>query len=388
VIREALGQADASLDEIDAVAVTVGPGLIGALLVGVAAAKALAWSRQLPLVPVDHLHGHVASLYLRQLDLEPPFTCLLASGGHTLLLDVRGRSWADVEVLGRTLDDAAGEAFDKGARLLGLPYPGGAEIDRCRDRRPKAFSFPVARVPASTSRSGLGHPLRRSRSLARRARRGGGPRGELPARDRPRSRRGSKRRATARSRSSAACPRTRAPQDPIPSQRRSPCADRDDRVGGPVHGAAAYPEALPWTHTPRAAPAIVRATTERGAAWRSEANSHLREPLGSRADARMVADTFGIDDGLVGILSGAEVGRVSIPTQMDDSTIHVFNGYRSAQRRAPPSKGIRYHDVARRDQGARDGHDVEVRLMDCRSAARRAASRTTRSRCRSASSSE
>lgn len=148
VIQQALGRAGTTLDDIDTVAVTVGPGLIGALLVGVAAAKALAWTRRLPLVPVDHLHGHVASLYLQPLELEPPFTCLLASGGHTLLLDVRGRSWADVDVLGRTLDDAAGEAFDKGARLLGLPYPGGAEIDRLATAGdPEAFSFPVARVP-------------------------------------------------------------------------------------------------------------------------------------------------------------------------------------------------------------------------------------------------
>ena len=148
VIEEALDRAGTTLDGIDTVAVTVGPGLIGALLVGVAAAKALAWARRLPLVAVDHLHGHVASLYLRPLDLEPPFTCLLASGGHTLLLDVAGRSWADVTVLGRTLDDAAGEAFDKGARLLGLPYPGGAEIDRlAATGDPEVFPFPVARVP-------------------------------------------------------------------------------------------------------------------------------------------------------------------------------------------------------------------------------------------------
>jgi N6-L-threonylcarbamoyladenine synthase len=148
VIQEALEQAGTTLDGIDRVAVTVGPGLIGALLVGVAAAKALAWSRGLQLVPVDHLHGHVASLFLAPLDLEPPFTCLLASGGHTLLLDVRGRAWADVTVLGRTLDDAAGEAFDKGARLLGLPYPGGAELDRlAATGDPDAFEFPVARVP-------------------------------------------------------------------------------------------------------------------------------------------------------------------------------------------------------------------------------------------------
>jgi N6-L-threonylcarbamoyladenine synthase len=148
VIEEALAEAGTTLDGIDRVAVTAGPGLIGALLVGVAAAKALAWTRRLPLVAVDHLHGHVASLYLRPLDLEPPFTCLLASGGHTLLLDVRGRAWTDVTVLGRTLDDAAGEAFDKGARLLGLPYPGGAEIDRLAAAGdPEAFAFPVARLP-------------------------------------------------------------------------------------------------------------------------------------------------------------------------------------------------------------------------------------------------
>jgi N6-L-threonylcarbamoyladenine synthase len=148
VIREALDAADASLDDVALVGVTAGPGLIGALLVGVAAAKAIAWSRGLPLAPVNHLHGHVASLYLRPLDLEPPFTCLLASGGHTLLLDVRDRAWEGVTVRGRTLDDAAGEAFDKGARLLGLPYPGGAEIDRlAREGDPHAYDFPVARVP-------------------------------------------------------------------------------------------------------------------------------------------------------------------------------------------------------------------------------------------------
>ena len=132
--------------EVDAIAVTTRPGLIGALLVGVSAAKALAWARRLPLRPVDHLHGHVASLYLRPLDLQPPFTCLLASGGHTMLLDVRDRG--GYRVLGTTLDDAAGEAFDKGARLLGLGYPGGAEIDRlAKEGDPRAFDFPVARVP-------------------------------------------------------------------------------------------------------------------------------------------------------------------------------------------------------------------------------------------------
>ena len=145
VVREALGEAGATLDDVDTVAVTQGPGLVGALLVGVSAAKALAWARGLPLVPVDHLHGHVASLYLGPDPVEPPFLCLLASGGHTLLLDVREH--AGYTVLGTTIDDAAGEAFDKGARLLGLGYPGGREIDRlARDGDPEAFSFPVARL--------------------------------------------------------------------------------------------------------------------------------------------------------------------------------------------------------------------------------------------------
>src|SRR6266571_2621611 len=128
VVREALARAEATLDDVDLVAVTQGPGLIGALLVGLAAAKAIAWSRRLPLVPVDHLDGHVASLYLQPDPLEPPFLCLLASGGHTMLLDVH--SHTERELLGSTLDDAAGEAFDKGARLLGLGYPGGRELDR------------------------------------------------------------------------------------------------------------------------------------------------------------------------------------------------------------------------------------------------------------------
>jgi N6-L-threonylcarbamoyladenine synthase len=145
VLREALDEANASLDDVDTVGVTVGPGLIGALLVGTAAAKALAWARRLPVVPVDHLQGHVASLYLQPDPLAPPFLCLLASGGHTMLLDVRDES--GYTVVGSTLDDAAGEAFDKGARLLGLGYPGGAEIDRLSaDGDPEAFSFPVARV--------------------------------------------------------------------------------------------------------------------------------------------------------------------------------------------------------------------------------------------------
>ena len=146
VVQEALREAGASLDDVDAVAVTRGPGLIGALLVGLSAAKALAWSRRLPLVSVDHLHGHVSSLFLEPGAVDPPFVCLLASGGHTLLLDVRDRS--GFEVFGRSLDDAAGEAFDKGARLLGLGYPGGAAIDLlAREGDAEAYRFPVARVP-------------------------------------------------------------------------------------------------------------------------------------------------------------------------------------------------------------------------------------------------
>src|SRR5215210_1128850 len=121
VIREALQQAGMRLGEVERVAVTRGPGLIGALLVGLSSAKALAWALRVPLVPVDHLHGHVASLFLQPEPVQPPFLCLLASGGHTLLLDVRDQ--AGYRVLGTTLDDAAGEAFDKGARLLGLGYP-------------------------------------------------------------------------------------------------------------------------------------------------------------------------------------------------------------------------------------------------------------------------
>ena len=145
VVREALGEAGASLDDIESVAVTQGPGLVGALLVGLAAAKALAWGRGLPLVPVNHLHGHVASLYFEPAPLEPPLLCLLASGGHTMLVDVRERG--GFRPIGTTLDDAAGEAFDKGARLLGLGYPGGAELDRlAREGDPEAFSFPVARL--------------------------------------------------------------------------------------------------------------------------------------------------------------------------------------------------------------------------------------------------
>jgi N6-L-threonylcarbamoyladenine synthase len=147
VVLEALTQARATLADVELVGVTTGPGLIGALLVGLSAAKAIAWARRLPLAPVDHLQGHVASLYLEPEPLDPPFLCLLASGGHTLLLDVQDHG-SKPAVLGSTLDDAAGEAFDKGARLLGLGYPGGAQIDRlAREGDPDAYDFPVARVP-------------------------------------------------------------------------------------------------------------------------------------------------------------------------------------------------------------------------------------------------
>jgi tRNA N6-adenosine threonylcarbamoyltransferase len=147
VVAEALDQAGVMFADVERVAVTRGPGLVGALLVGLSTAKALAWSRRLPLVPVDHLRGHVASLALDEHPIEPPFVCLLASGGHTLLLAVPADPH-EPELLGGTLDDAAGEAFDKGARLLGLGYPGGAAIERlAREGDPEGFAFPVAKVP-------------------------------------------------------------------------------------------------------------------------------------------------------------------------------------------------------------------------------------------------
>jgi len=128
VVAAALERAGMGLDDIDAVAVTEGPGLIGALLVGVATAKAIAFARRLPLIPVDHLHGHIAALYLEPDPLRPPFLTLLVSGGHTLLAEVEDER--GYKVIGRSLDDAAGEAFDKGARLLGLGYPGGPRLER------------------------------------------------------------------------------------------------------------------------------------------------------------------------------------------------------------------------------------------------------------------
>jgi tRNA N6-adenosine threonylcarbamoyltransferase len=148
VVEDALRQADAEFDDVELVAATRGPGLVAALLVGMATAKATAAARQLPLAPVDHLHGHVAACFLRPAPLDPPFLTLIASGGHTFLARVTGRG-ADYEVLGQTLDDAAGEAFDKGARLLGLGYPGGAALEKlARDGDPQAFAFPIgARLP-------------------------------------------------------------------------------------------------------------------------------------------------------------------------------------------------------------------------------------------------
>jgi N6-L-threonylcarbamoyladenine synthase len=143
VVDDALARAGRSLHDADLIAVTRGPGLIGALLVGVQTAKALAAAGRLPLAPVDHLHGHVAALFLEPDPFEPPFLCLIASGGHTLLADVR--SFDGFTVVGQTLDDAAGEAFDKGARLLGLPYPGGPALERlASEGDPHAFEFPVA----------------------------------------------------------------------------------------------------------------------------------------------------------------------------------------------------------------------------------------------------
>jgi N6-L-threonylcarbamoyladenine synthase len=160
VVEDALRTAGTSRAELELVAVTQGPGLVAALLVGLASAKALAASHELPLAPVDHLHGHVAAAFLGPDPFEPPFLSLVASGGHTLLAHVRDRG-PQFELLGQTLDDAAGEAFDKGARLLGLGYPGGAALERlARDGDPEAFSFPTSekigtRPPFDFSFAGL-----------------------------------------------------------------------------------------------------------------------------------------------------------------------------------------------------------------------------------------
>ena len=145
VIEEALKEADVTLDDLDAIGVTYGPGLVGALLVGVAEAKAIAYARKLPLVGVHHIEGHVSANYIEHPDLEPPFLCLIVSGGHTHLVIVK--DYGEFEILGRTRDDAAGEAFDKVARAIGLGYPGGPKIDKLsKEGNPNAIVFPKAKI--------------------------------------------------------------------------------------------------------------------------------------------------------------------------------------------------------------------------------------------------
>jgi N6-L-threonylcarbamoyladenine synthase len=156
VVEQALSDAGVALAEIDLVAATQGPGLVGALLVGLSTAKALAAARELPFAAIDHLQGHVAANFLASPDrFEPPFLCLIASGGHTLLAHVKEH--AGFEVLGRTLDDAAGEAFDKGARMLGLGYPGGAALERLAEGGdPRAFAFPGSSADRARGGKGTG----------------------------------------------------------------------------------------------------------------------------------------------------------------------------------------------------------------------------------------
>ena len=145
VIEEALCEADCSLDDIDAIGVTYGPGLVGALLVGVAEAKAIAYARNLPLIGVHHIEGHISANYIENKELEPPFLCLVVSGGHTHLVCVEG--YGKYRILGKTKDDAAGEAFDKGARAIDLGYPGGPKIDKlAKEGNPDAIDFPRAHV--------------------------------------------------------------------------------------------------------------------------------------------------------------------------------------------------------------------------------------------------
>ena len=157
VIESALKEAGVTLDEIDAVSVTYGPGLVGALLVGVAEAKAIAYAAKKPLVGVHHIEGHVSANFIENPDLEPPFVCLIVSGGHTHLVIVK--DYGEFEIIGRTRDDAAGEAFDKVARAVGLGYPGGPKVDKAaREGNPHAIEFPRAKVadaPYDFSFSGL-----------------------------------------------------------------------------------------------------------------------------------------------------------------------------------------------------------------------------------------
>ncbi len=157
VIAEALAEASVSLEDITAVGVTYGPGLVGALLVGVAEAKAIAFARRLPLVGVHHIEGHICANFIEHKELKPPFLCLVVSGGHTHL--VKMEDYGKFEILGRTRDDAAGEAFDKVARAVGLGYPGGPKIDRvAKEGNPQAIAFPQAHIdgcPYDFSFSGL-----------------------------------------------------------------------------------------------------------------------------------------------------------------------------------------------------------------------------------------
>ncbi len=157
VIEEALSQAGVTLEEITAVGVTYGPGLVGALLVGVAEAKAIAYAAKKPLVGVHHIEGHVSANFIEHPDLEPPFVCLIVSGGHTHLVIVK--DYGEFEILGRTRDDAAGEAFDKVARSVGLGYPGGPKVDKAaKEGNKHAVEFPRAKVegaPYDFSFSGL-----------------------------------------------------------------------------------------------------------------------------------------------------------------------------------------------------------------------------------------
>lgn len=157
VIQEALSQASVTLNDLDAIAVTYGPGLVGALLVGVAEAKAIAYAKKLPLIGVHHIEGHISANYIENKDLEPPYICLVVSGGHSHLVKVM--DYGEYEILGRTRDDAAGEAFDKVARAIGLGYPGGPKIDKvAREGNPEAIDFPrasIAENPYDFSFSGL-----------------------------------------------------------------------------------------------------------------------------------------------------------------------------------------------------------------------------------------
>lgn len=148
VIEKALNEADCTLDDIDAVGVTYGPGLVGALLVGVAEAKAICYAKKIPLVGVHHIEGHICANYVQNKELEPPFVCLVVSGGHTHLVVVE--EYGKYKILGKTRDDAAGEAFDKVARAVGLGYPGGPKIDKvAREGNPHAFEFPRAKITDS-----------------------------------------------------------------------------------------------------------------------------------------------------------------------------------------------------------------------------------------------